>query len=221
MRKASNPKYVTFGPTETVVTFATDRGQLRTNDAGEFFFREMTDGRFTCASPDLERQLKTAGVRAGQPIGITRALYNRSVTWKVRAIGQVAEMPSPVPASTTRKPTAKPSNGLPDQLYAKPEPPAPVFPECEPSRDGQPLPNIEPAADGGLLGRCLCEALNACKVAHAHATAIGLPTTFGPGEIERMAVSVFIERTRNGSAVERKPAGRAPAGAQYVNGYAH
>src|ERR1700735_3854707 len=66
MRRASNPKYVTFGPTETVVTFATDRGQLRTNDAGEFFFRQMTDGRFTCASPDLERQLITAGVRAGQ-----------------------------------------------------------------------------------------------------------------------------------------------------------
>ena len=106
MRRASNPKYVTFGPTETVVTFATDRGQIRTNDAGEFFFREMTDGRFTCASPDLERQLMDAGVRAGQPIGITRTLYNRCVTWKVRSIGQVTEMPlqfPPAPHASRRR----------------------------------------------------------------------------------------------------------------------
>ena len=65
MRKLSNPNYVSFGPKETIVTFASDRGGLRRNDSGEFFFREMMDGRFTCASPDLERQLIDAGMIQG------------------------------------------------------------------------------------------------------------------------------------------------------------
>jgi hypothetical protein len=72
--------------------------------------------------------------------------------------------------------------------------------------------------DGGLLGRCLIEALDACKAAQAHATSIGLPTTFSSGDIERMGVSIFIERTRNGSAIERKPIARQEG---YVNGVAH
>ena len=237
VRKAKSINYVTFGPTERVVIFATDRGQLRSNDSGQFFFRKFTDGKFTCCSPDLERQLIDSGVRAGQPIGITRALYNRCVTWKVRAIGQLAEMPAPVPSSTTRKPQAKPSSGLPEQLYAKPEPPAPVWDDVQnatgangvvqsaPSATGQTngvqhTEAITPA-DGGLLGRCLVQALDACKVAQAHAATIGMAMTFDSGDIERMAVSLLIERTRNGSAIERKPAGKAPSGPQYVNGYAH
>jgi hypothetical protein len=117
-----------------------------------------------------------------------------------------------------------------DAKYASVEPPAPVWDnvalvhvtaangaelsEDTPSaaqappmandgtRDAQP---ITPAGgDGSLLGRCLCEALNACKIAHAHASAIGLPTTFGQGEVECMAVSIFIEGMRNGSAIKRK-----------------
>jgi hypothetical protein len=222
MRKSSSPNYVKFGPAELVVTFATDRGQLRTNDAGEFFYREFTDGRFCCASPDLERQLIQAGVRAGQQVGITRTTYNRAVIWRVRSIRQVAQMPRE--ASTTSKP--KPiAHELPAHLYAKPEPPAPVFPECETPatstpKTEQPTPDTVPSltGEGGLLGRCLCEALNACKVAHAHADKVGLPVTFGPSEIERMAVSIFIERTRYGSVAERKPNGTAGSG--YVNGKA-
>ena len=238
MRKASNPKYVTFGPAETIVTFATDRGQLRTNDSGEFFFREMTDGRFTCASPDLERQLIDAGVRAGQPIGITRTLYNRCVTWKVRAIGQVTEMPAPVPASATRKPKAKPSNGLPERLYAQPEsakvalvassdgqliaapvksePPAPVFPECEPAVSGTAPKETkaeQPQADSPtLIMRCMVAAVDAAAKATAHGQQIGFPVTFGPGEIERIAVTLYINSAQqpfSGPSGYSKPNGQA------------
>jgi hypothetical protein len=240
MRRSSSPNYVKFGPAEMVVMFATDRGQLRTNDAGEFFYREFTDGRFCCASPDLERQLIQAGVRAGQQVGITRSTFNRAVIWRVRMIGTVAEMPRTVRAAAHSKPR---SNGLPERFYAKIEPPLPVWDglvaaqdsiaangtdpsKCVPSATSQtPLmangvqhPEAITPPDGGLLGRCLCEALNACKVAHAHADKVGLPVTFGPAEIERMAVSIFIERTRYGSVAERKPNGTAGSG--YVNGKA-
>jgi hypothetical protein len=213
MRRISNPKYVTFGPAETVVSFATDRGQLRTNDSGEFFFREMTDCRFTCASPELERQLIDAGVRAGQQVAITRTLYNRCVTWKVRTIGQVTEMPSPAPAATTRKPKATPSNGFPEQLYAKPEPPAPLFPECEPAASGaaptEPKAEQPRAVSPTLIMRCMVAAVDAAAKATAHGQEIGFPVTFGPGEIERIAVTLYINSAQSGPPRYSKPNGQA------------
>lgn len=269
-RKASNPNYVKFTATETVVTFASDRGQLRRNDSGDFFYRGLPDGRFTCIGEDLERKLIDLGYRAGQQVGITRRTYNRVAVWTVRPIAPVhainerhasldapaaapteinaqpryaqargeAASPAPIPEggkSSERvvapvSPEIQPDHSrnaansksarvhkLPDRVYATKEPPPIAFPECQPptnaavtapGRDGQPA--MSPPADGGLLGRCLCEALDACKVAHAHATAIGLPVTFDSGDIERMAVSIFIERTTRGSVVDRrKPNGSA------------
>jgi hypothetical protein len=193
MRRASNPKYVTFGPTETFVTFATDRGQLRTNDAGESFFRDMADGRFTCASPDLERQLIDAGVRAGIPVGITRATFNRTVSWKIRIVAAVSEMPRAVPATNIGQARA---NGFPERLYAKPEPPVPAFPECEPPANGTVAPEkkIEQtqADSPTLIMRCMVAAVDAAAKATAHGQKIGFPVAFGPGEIERIAVTLYI-----------------------------
>jgi hypothetical protein len=64
MRSVSNPNYVKFAKAEMVVAFTRDRGELRTNDHGEFFFRELVDGRFTCVNPDLERRLVDLGYTA-------------------------------------------------------------------------------------------------------------------------------------------------------------
>jgi hypothetical protein len=193
MRKISNPNYVAFGPIETVVMFATDRGQLRTNDTGDFFFREFTDGRFTCASPDLERQLIDAGVRAGVPVGITRATFNRVVIWKVRIIAPVAEMPRTIPATSMGQAR---TNGLPERLYSKPEPPAPAFPECEPPAYGTVAPETKvektQADSPTLIMRCMVAAVDAAAKATAHGQQIGFPVAFGPGEIERIAVTLYI-----------------------------
>jgi hypothetical protein len=86
MRSVSNPNYVKFAKAEMVVAFARDRGELRTNDHGEFFFREMVDGRFTCANPDLERRLVDLGYTAHQRVGIAKETHNRNTIWKVRLI---------------------------------------------------------------------------------------------------------------------------------------
>jgi len=53
------------------------------------------------------------------------------------------------------------------------------------------------------------------QVAQKYATARGYAVAFGAAEVERIGVSVFIERTRNGAVYERKPAAR-----QLVNGKA-
>jgi hypothetical protein len=214
MRKASNPNYVKFGPAETVVTFTTDRGKARRNDNGDFFLREMPGGKFTCASPDLERQLIDAGVRAGQEVGITRTTYNRAVIWKVRPLGQVAQMPRQ--ASTTSRPRPN-AHELPERLFATPaanrdgqlvaEPPAPVFRECVPATNAT-APAASLKAEGPtLITRCMLAAVDAAAKATAHGQEIGFPVTFGAPEIEAIAVTLYINAS--GPSGYRKPNNQA------------
>ena len=66
-----------------------------------------------------------------------------------------------------------------------------------------------------MLARCLCEAVDAVLVAQKYATEHGYAVAFGAPEVERIGVSIFIERTRNGAVYERKP-----AATQYVNAHA-
>jgi len=140
----NNPNYVKFGPTETVVAFVTDRGELKTNQTGDYFFRAMVDRRFACVSPDLERQIIDLRYRANERIGITRTTRNRMVIWKVRrmdapaATGSeeaarpvaAAAIPSPAPtpcpaaieprhATNARRAIAAPSS-IPASKYAPP-----------------------------------------------------------------------------------------------------
>jgi hypothetical protein len=51
MRPVRNPNYVTFGAKESIVTFASARGELRTNDSGEFFLRSMAGGPLHLCQP--------------------------------------------------------------------------------------------------------------------------------------------------------------------------
>jgi hypothetical protein len=215
MRRASNPNYVKFGPAETVVMLAKDRGELRTNDSGEFFFRELMDGRFTCASPDLERQLINSGVRAGQQVGITRATYNRAAVWTVRPIGRIAQMPPAVHASTS-KPKVKP-NGLPEQLYAKPEPPAPAFPEAE--TPATTATAVQPNPQGPtLITRCMRAAVDAAADATARGHEIGLQVAFGAAEIQALACTLYIQASKTLSSPDGRQVARKPNGhAGYVN----
>jgi hypothetical protein len=200
MRRISNPNYVKFGPAEMFVSFAKDRGDLRTNDSGQFFYRELADGRFTCASPELGRQLIDAGVRAGEQVGITRKTYNRCAIWTVRPIDQVAQMPREVPTTRKAKPTA---HELPERLFAKPEPPnrdgqpvaqapAPVFPECVPATNGTALTEPLKVDSPTLITRCMLAAVDAAAKATAHGQEIGFPVTFGAPEIEAIAVTLYI-----------------------------
>ena len=92
-RGSANPNYVEFSDKETAVVLAEDRGQLRTNSYGDFFLRKFADGRFTCASPDLERQLIDSGARAGTPVAIIRSKYAGSTIWKVRLLAERVSMP--------------------------------------------------------------------------------------------------------------------------------
>jgi hypothetical protein len=125
------------------------------------------------------------GIRAGERVSIKKVTRDRIATREVKRLD--------APVALEPKPRQVwPNNGkvhhtpIPESKYAA----APVsFPECEePALDSplrtapeakitaQPQPNM---ADS-LLGRCLCEALNACKIAQEHASKIGLPVVFGP-----------------------------------------
>ncbi len=49
-----------------------------------------------------------------------------------------------------------------------------------------------------MLKGCLLTAIDAARDAQAHATQVGFPLTFGPGEVQAMAISIFIHLSRNG-----------------------
>jgi hypothetical protein len=221
---------------ETIVAFSHDRGVLKTNAWGDYFFRGTTDNRFCCCSPELERKLIDMDIHAGERVGISKSLRNRVVTWHVRRL----DAPSTDPP-TTEPPSARANvrvihTPIPDSKYAPSpatnEPPAPVFPEVDepaPARHlGLTTSTPAPAAlcsetagtqhitaSDNLLARCLCEAVDAVTIAQKYATQRGYAVAFGAPEVERIGVSIFIERTRNGAVYERKP-----AATQYVNAHA-
>jgi hypothetical protein len=58
--------------------------------------------------------------------------------------------------------------------------------------------------------------VDAVTIAQKYATERGYAVAFGAPEVERIGVSIFIERTRNGAIYERKPAGQ-----QLINGKAN
>ncbi len=182
------------------VTFSFDAGKLcakRWPGAEDRYARQTNDGRVLFFDPAEEMRLRKT-VRAGQPVILCREKTqggSRYLTIKTPAPelkGALAVVPARIPESKYAAPDPNWSGMAVDLT-----PMVVTQPQAAPS-----------AGDGGLLGRCLIEALDACKVAQAHAAAIGLPTVFGAGEVERMAVSIFIERTRNGSVVERMPIAR-------------
>ena len=199
MSRTSGTNYIRFGRQELIVAFAKDRGELKSNDYGDYFFRELADGkRFTCCSEDLERKLIDAGYRAGQQVGITRETYGNAVTWRVRLVAPVAEIPRP--HEPTRRPAAATHHPIPESKYASPEPSALVFPELDErpaqasqqARDGQPYAPAE-----SLICRALVEAIDAAKAGQQHAATIGFPLTFSSSDIQDLASTIFIQRCRD------------------------
>lgn len=184
------------------VVFSFDTGKLcakRWPGAEDTYARQTTDGRVLFIDPAEEMRLRKA-VRSGQPVILCREKTKGGARYLT------IKMPAPELKGAL---AVVPGRPIPDSKYAAAKPDwSGMAVELTPTvvRSSQASPSN---GDGGLLGRCLREALDACKAAQAHAAAIGLPTVFGAGEVERMGVSIFIERTRYGSVVERMPNGHA------------
>jgi hypothetical protein len=190
------------------VAFSFDQGKLcskRWPGAEDTYARQTNDGRVLFVDPAEEMRLRKA-VRAGQSVILCREKTDSGARYLT------IKMPAPELKGAL---AVVHGRQIPESKYAAPEtdwsgmaveltPKVVTASQASPSN-----------GDGGLLGRCLCEALDACKAAQAHAAAIGLPTVFGAGEVEKLGVSIFIERTRYGSVVERMPNGRHPGSIQH------
>jgi hypothetical protein len=87
--------------------------ECRRNDYGEFFARNFADGRFTCASPDLERRLLDVGAHAGSVVSIRKERYGRSAVWNVKLLGA-----SQNPANGHANGVDHAWNDLPAEKYA-------------------------------------------------------------------------------------------------------
>jgi hypothetical protein len=201
-RKNSNPNYLTFGTTEVVVVPKEDRGKLRQNDYGPFFYREFTDGRFACCSEDLERRLIDAGVRAGVLVGIRKERYNgNSVIWHVRLLNAPAtEMPR----------TARKVNGhagdqawdnLPAEKYAPPSKPTleeQLHASIEHVEAKKSAPPSTPAITG--LARCFIEAIDSLIVAKDYAQSKGidlrLHLELTGADLQDLAATLYIAQAK-------------------------
>lgn len=204
----NNPLHVEFSNrSETVCAFSHDRGLLKTNSYGDYFFRKTTDGRFACLSSELERIILDLGIKAGERVGIKKSIHNRVTTWHVRRMDAPVE--TPVPERKVFPHNGKPVNEpLPERCYAQP---AAEIATTVPDKSWEDVPQ---APETDLLTRCLCEAITAAKTGQAHAAAIGFPLTFSSSDVQDLASTIFIQRCRDGY-VPSKPAGR-----QLTNGVA-
>jgi hypothetical protein len=225
----SNPNYIKFGPAETIVVFSTDRGELKTNTNGDYFYRSMADRRFCCVNPDLERKLLDLGYRAGEQVGIARQTRNRVVVWNVRMLSVPVEA-APAPPTAIRpapRPTAKRTPPpLPEAKYAPPPPVA--WPETEHAAPASPkpparaidarssanaLPGLDEVVD--MMQECLYRAVEVAQRTQARATERGFPLTFSAGDVQDLASTIYIQisKTQNMDRVDRDRAQRAAGGA--------
>jgi hypothetical protein len=193
-RNGSNPNYVTFGATETVVVLSEARGQLRTNDMGEFFLRSFSDGKFSCCSPELERLLIDAGARAGLAFGITRGRYNgNSVAWKVRKLTE--------PINAPARPDHSVRSELPPEKYAPSPSTAPPLEEQLKASIEHVEAQRKPAASEvgpvtSLLTRCAIAAIEAAAAAEAYAVSRGFPLKFREEQVQAWTSTLYIGESK-------------------------
>lgn len=216
MRHAST-NYVKFGPREMIVSFATDRGQLKTTD-GEGFYRQFSDGqRFCFANPDLERRLLDMNYRAGEQVGITRATQNRIVVWKVRRL-EPMKSESAANGAEERFSIRAHRTPIPESKYA--DPPAPQWDDLEhdlraslalvkdpprktaaepalitpPAVVVPPSPILSPreSIKAGIR-QALFDAIDVARDSQKYAAEHGLNFTFGAPEIQDLASTIYIQ----------------------------
>ena len=218
MRKASNPNYIKFGKDELILQFTHDRGELRTNDYGEYFLRETMDGRFTCASPDLERRLVDLGYTANQRVGITQERHNRAVIWRVRLIDPPVVMTPrpvetrPVEATPAAAPAARAVAAaprvapIPENKYASTAPPA-AWPEVEPAatpkpaaraaevHSTMPAPTVAAALDRLCddMEQCLLKAVDMMCRSQKRAVEQGCAINFLGSDVQDLASTIYIQ----------------------------
>ena len=192
------------------VAFKYDQGKLcekRWPGAEEVYVRQVQDGRVLFVDPAEEMRLRKA-VRAGQPVILCRE----------KTKGGAKYLTIKMPAPELKGALAVVPGRIPESKYAAPDPDwSGMAVEVTPTvvTASQASPGNE---DGGLIGRCLREAIDAAKAGHAHAAAIGFPLTFSSSDIQDLASTIFIQRCRDGAIINRMPPARQAHGK--VNGAA-
>lgn len=188
------------------VAFSFAAGRLcskRWPGAEDTYARQTMDGRVLFVDATEEMRLRKV-TRPGQAVILCRE--------KTKSGAQYLTIKSAPPE--LKGPLGVVNGGtLPDSKYAKPDPPAPAFPECEPAVNGTAPAEMkaeQPQTDTPtLIMRCMVAAVDAAAKATAHGQQIGFPVTFGPGEIERIAVTLYINSAQSVPPRYGKPNGQA------------
>lgn len=199
-RKNGSPNYLAFEyDKEVVVTLKEDRGRMSENDYGEFFARNFADGRFTCASPDLERRLLDVGARAGSVVSIRKERYGRSAVWNVKLLGA-----SQNPANGHDNGVDHARNDLPAEKYA----PSPADGDLvaklaesvamvQESKASAPVQHAQPLSG---LATCLVAAIDSLIVARDYAQSKGidlrLHLEITGADLQDLAATIYIAQAK-------------------------
>lgn len=233
----SSENYIKFGPTPMIVQFGTDRGVWKPQPDkpdGGYFFRSFSDGkRFACLNQDLERRILDLNYRAGEQISIARQTRNRSVMWIVSLLESAPPASSPAPETAVRPaPRPAPKRTPPPLPAAKFAPPPTEWPETQavapngnghaqkkPNGTAQPAPAPMPSVNAGaakknFIQQALFDAVDVAKRTQDYAAEQGFHFTFGAEQIQKIAVSLYIQdgKASNIEQMDRNQQRRAAGG---------
>jgi hypothetical protein len=85
------------------------------------------------------------------------------------------------------------------------EQPAPAKPPSSAAQangNGVADPTVMHKVMAAILESCLCAAIDAAREAQTYASAHGFPLTFGPGEVQDMAISLYIQRFKESNIAQ-------------------
>jgi hypothetical protein len=199
-RRNGSSNYLAFEyDKEVTVTLTEDRGRLSRNDFGEFFARNFGDGRFTCASPDLERRLLDVGARAGSVVSIRKERYGRSAVWNVKLLGA-----SQNPANGHDNGVDHAWNDLPAEKYAPSPPDGDLVAKLAESVAMVEAAKVAPAPQhaqpiAGLAG-CFVAAIDSLIVARDYAQSKGidlrLHLEITGADLQDLAATIYIAQAK-------------------------
>ena len=179
--------------------FAFDQGKLcskRWPGAEDCYARQTKDGRVLFVDAAEEMRLRKT-VRAGQPVILCRE--------ETKAGAKYLTIKTPAPELKQPLGVVNGKHSLPESKFADVS-----LRNAEPSA----AQSTEQAHTNGhvatesqtLITRCMIAAVDAAAKATAHGQEIGFPVTLGAPEIERIAVTLYI----NSMDTYGRPNGQAP-----------
>lgn len=213
-------KFQTNIPEEMAFTY--EDGRETEGRFGTQYYRQTTDGRVVYLQPFVEQRLLEMEIKPGERVQIGKMEVTegrkKGIRWEIKRVDPPSDQTSDPaqPSHLAKNVPAAPVKTVPknDQVQSTtpripPQrvAPAPAIPvqntataaQPEPSPFEQPLEDPKPVVHtqtSNILRSCLMSAIDAARDAQQYAARVGFPLVFGPQEVQDMAISLYIQMSK-------------------------